>query len=129
MTPPLPGSRSDVRPEAQDGESPAVFAQQQPDLIVVRVGVQRSVVLLVLHLVLRGLAAPRPREAGLRGARFRRALLPPLGAPVLEPHLDTAGMRLVHVLVVYQHVGNILYGSCQHADMWIYLCVCLTVTC
>lgn len=83
-----------VRPEAQDGEGPAVFAQQQSDLIVVRVRVQRLVVLLVLHLVLRGLPA-LPRVAGLRGARLCGALLPPLGASVLKPHLNTPGERRV----------------------------------
>ena len=82
------GSSDVVRPQAQDGEGPAVFAQQQSDLVVVRVRVQRLVVLLVLHLVLRGLPA-LPRVAGLRGARLRGALLPPLGASVLKPHLKT----------------------------------------
>lgn len=81
-----------VWPEAQDGESPAVFSQQQSDLVVVRVGVQGFVVLLVLHLVLRGLPA-LSRVACLRGARLRGALLPPLGAPVLEPHLSAAGTQ------------------------------------
>lgn len=83
--------RSDVvRPQAQHGEGPAVFTQQQADLVVVRVGVQRLVVLLVLHLVLRGVSA-RCTLTGLRGARLRRAFLPPLGAPVLEPHLQRSG--------------------------------------
>lgn len=58
-----------VRPEAQDRESPAVLPQQQADLIVVRVGVQGFVVLLVLHLILRGFPA-LPRVACLRGARL-----------------------------------------------------------
>ena len=75
-----------VRPEPQDGESPAVLPQQQSDLIIVRVGVKGLVVLLVLHLILRGLPA-LPRVARLRGTRLRGALLPPLGASVLKPHL------------------------------------------
>lgn len=77
-----------VRSQAQHGEGPAVFAQQQSDLVVVGVRVQGLVVLLVLHLVLRGLAA-LPRVARLRRARFQGALLPPLGASVLKPHLTT----------------------------------------
>lgn len=86
--------RSDVvRPQAQHGEGPAVFAQQQADLVVVRVGVQRLVVLLVLHLVL-GRVSALSALAGLRGARLRGALLPPLGAPVLEPHLQEERGRL-----------------------------------
>lgn len=88
--------RSDeVRPQAQDGEGPAVFAQQQADLVVVRVGVQGLVVLLVLHLVLRGVSA-LSALTGLRGARLRGALLPPLGATVLKPHLEKRGK--IHVV-------------------------------
>ena len=76
----------EARPQAQDRKGPAVFAQQQADLVVVGVGVQRLVVLLVLHLVLRGVAA-LGALTGLRGAGLRGALLPPLGATVLKPHL------------------------------------------
>lgn len=80
-----------VRTEAEHRERPAVLPEQQADLVVVRVGVQRLVVLLVLHLVLRGLAALGHRVAGLCGAGLRGALLPPLGASVLEPHLNPQG--------------------------------------
>lgn len=102
-----------MRPQAQDGEGPAVFAQQQADLVVVRVGVQGLVVLLVLHLVLRGVSA-LSGLTGLRGARLRGALLPPLGATVLKPHLnwrekihvaDWSRTFLHHQIVVINYVG------------------------
>lgn len=75
-----------VRSQAQNWESSAVFAQQLSDLLVVCVGVQRSVVLLVLHLVFRAVSSALPPR-GLCGAGLRRALLPPFCAPVLEPNL------------------------------------------
>ncbi len=78
---------SDVmRSQAQNWESSAVFAQQLSDLLVVCVGVQRFVVLLILHLVFRAVSSALPPR-GLRGAGLRRALLPPFCAPVLEPNL------------------------------------------
>lgn len=76
-----------VGPEAEHGESPPMLAEKQTDLLVVRVGVQGLVVLLVLHLVLGGVAALLP-SGGLGGAGLRGALLAPLGASVLEPHLE-----------------------------------------
>lgn len=94
-----------VRPQAQDGERPAVFAQEQSDLVIVWVGVQRLIVLLVLHLVLRCIPS-LPCVADLRGARLCGAFLSPLGASVLEPHLHTkAG---IHV--------------CGWKSWWIHLC-------
>lgn len=82
------------RAQAEHREGGAVLAEQQPDLLVVRVGVQRLVVLVVL--VLGGRAVPacaraaRGPERGGRG--LHGALLAPLGPAVLEPHLVGEGL-------------------------------------
>lgn len=82
-----PGSHA-VRAQAEHGEGGPVLAQQQADLLVVRVWVQRLVVLIVL--VLRGRAVPArtARGPGRGGRGLQGALLPPLGPAVLEPHLQ-----------------------------------------
>jgi hypothetical protein len=56
-----PGSHA-VRAQAEHGEGGPVLAQQQADLLVVRVRVQRLVVLIVL--VLRGRAVPARTSRG-----------------------------------------------------------------
>lgn len=86
-----------VRPKTQDRESSAMLAQQQADLVIIGVRIQGLVVLLVLHLIVRGLAG-LPR-VGLRGAWLRRALLPPLGAAVLEPNLQRKVLSSVSYFV------------------------------
>lgn len=91
-----------MRPQAQDGEGPAVFAQQQADLVVVGVGVQGLIVLFILHLVLRGVSA-LGALTGLRGARLRGALLPPLGATVLKPHLERK--EEIHLVDCLDHIN------------------------
>lgn len=85
--------------KAEYRESPAVFAQQQSYLLVVRVGIQRLVVLFILHLVLRGLPSLlTPHRLG--GAGLWGTLLPPLGAAVLEPYLIKSFLYLVGFLIL-----------------------------
>ena len=77
-----------MRAQAEHREGGAVLAEQQPDLLVVRVGVQRLVVLVIVTLGGRAVPARGPGRGG-RG--FQGTLLPPLGPPVLEPHLGGEG--------------------------------------
>lgn len=79
-----------VRAQAEHGEGGPVLAQQQANLLVVRVWVQGLVVLIIL--VLRGRAVPArtARGPGRGGRGLQSALLPPLGSAVLEPHLQKA---------------------------------------
>lgn len=85
-----------------------VLLQQLRDFLVVRVGVQRLVVVVVLLLVLRSPLEPLGLRVLLLLGRghLRRVLLPPLGPAVLEPDLwpetgkergDNGGRNLTRV--------------------------------
>lgn len=82
-----PGSHA-VRAQAEHGEGGPVLAQQQADLLVVRVWVQRLVVLIILVLRSRAIPTRTARGPGRGGRGLQSALLPPLGSAVLEPHLQ-----------------------------------------
>lgn len=72
-----------------------VLLQQSRDLLVVRVGVERLVVLVVVVVVRALLHFLRLRVMLFLGrGHLGRVPLPPLGPPVLEPHLGTDTRRL-----------------------------------
>ena len=74
--------------------------QQLCDLLVVGVRVQWFVVIVVLLLVFRGALQPLGLRVLLLLGRghLRRVALPPLGPPVLEPHLEGRHIGFSHTL-------------------------------
>ena len=90
--------------------------QQLCDLLVVGVRVQWFVIVVVVVLVFRGALQPLGLRVLLLLGRghLRRVPLPPLGPPVLEPHLEGQNICFRHTFLFISLISTFYWSPSNH---------------